>query len=139
MRLLSKDHALRPADRKIELFILTHIDDDHIGGAIPFLEAELGGLKVQDVWFNGYKHLTPGFLGAEQGERFSTLIAQCNLPWNQGCEGHAIVVKDGNLPEYTLPGGMRLTLLSPTGGKLEAYARGGSRSFARRTSRRAGC
>ena len=117
-RLLAKIEALPAADRAVELFILTHIDDDHIGGAIPFLQAEMGGLAIPEVWFNGYKHLGD-FLSAVQGEQFATLIEARQLPWNTWRDGHAIVTKDGELPERVLPGGMKLTLLSPTVEKLE--------------------
>jgi hypothetical protein len=117
-RLLAKIEALPSEDKEVELFILSHIDDDHIGGAIPFLEAELGGLRVQEVWFNGYKHLSP-LLNAKEGERFSALIERHAIPWNVRANGEAIAVKD-TLPEHTLPGGLKLTLLSPTDEKLKA-------------------
>ena len=39
-------------------FLMLHIDSDHIGGALPFL-ADVDGLGVRfdDLWFNGRKHL----------------------------------------------------------------------------------
>jgi hypothetical protein len=114
---MAKIDRLPPDERALELFVLTHIDDDHIGGAIPFLEGEAGGLKIGDVWFNGYKHLSE-LLGAVQGERFSTLIDDLQLPWNRWREGKAIVVAD-SLPEHELPGGLSLTLLSPTAERLD--------------------
>ena len=118
-RLLALLESRPPADRAAELFILTHIDDDHIGGAIPFLEADLGGMQVGEVWFNGYKHLDP-LLGAKQGERFSTLIEQQGLRWNAWRDGGAIVgAEDAAPPECVLPGGLTLTLLSPTPARLE--------------------
>lgn len=120
-RLLAKIESLPTADRAVELFILTHIDDDHIGGAVPFLQAEMGGLAIGEVWFNGFKHLG-GFLSAEQGEQFSTLIEARHVPWNTRAGGGAIVVKDVP-PEHVLPGGLKLTLLSPTGDKLETLRR----------------
>jgi hypothetical protein len=117
-RLLAKIEAMPAPDRAVELFILTHIDEDHIGGAIPFLQAEMGGLKIAEVWFNGFKHLGE-FLSAKQGERFATLIDKRQLAWNTSRDGHAIVIKDEELPVHVLPGGMKLTLLSPTVEKLE--------------------
>lgn len=121
-RLLAHIEALPPEDRRVELMILTHIDDDHIGGAIPFFEAERGGLQIGDLWFNGYRHLDP-LLSAEQGERFATLIEHANVPWNRWRDGEAIVLPDADdveLPVHVLPGGLRLTLLAPTSGKLES-------------------
>jgi len=128
-QLLKQIAALPTTDREVELFILSHIDDDHIGGAIPFMEADRGGLRMNDVWFNGYGHLAKmlgpdkGMLGAEQGERFSALILKSKLPWNKWQNGNAIVIPDqGALPEQTLPGGLKITLLSPTRGGLSTLA-----------------
>ncbi len=117
-QLLAKIERLPLSERFVELFVMTHIDDDHIGGAIPFLQAEMGGLRVGDVWFNGYRHLSE-MLGAVQGERFATLIEKQHLPWNVSRDRGPIVVEDGFTP-VVLPGGLALTLLSPTAAKLES-------------------
>ena len=91
----------RSSDRRFELFVLSHIDSDHIGGALPFFKAVKGGLRFGDVWFNGWRHLS-GQLGARQGEMFSTAIQDFELPWNAWREGQAIVVDGGDdLPEHT--------------------------------------
>ena len=46
---------------------------------------------------------------------FSTAIAGPRIcRGTSGAQGHAIVVDGGDLPTHTLPGGMRLTLLSPS-------------------------
>lgn len=115
----------QPADaRHFELFVMSHIDSDHIGGAIPFMEA-VGdlGVTVGDVWFNGWKHISKyGELGAKQGEMFSALVERNYWPWNIWRDGAAIVLDGPELPTCTLPGGMVLTLLSPTVDKLKDLA-----------------
>jgi CHAT domain-containing protein/metallo-beta-lactamase superfamily protein len=107
--------------RSLELLVMTHIDADHIGGAIPFLQANLAGLTARDVWFNGWRHIS-GYLNAKQGEIFSTLIRDQKLAWNAWQDGGPIVVGD-DLPTHELPGGLKLTLLSPTPARLKALAR----------------
>ena len=109
--------------RDFELFILSHIDADHIGGAIPFFNDQTLGVRFGDVWFNGWKHLPSDKLGAKQGEIFSVEIQKYKLPWNQWRNGGPIVIDGDELPVCTLPGGMRLTLLSPTQDKLATLAK----------------
>ncbi len=119
--LLRRVAALPEREQFLELFILSHIDSDHIGGALPFFKAIQDGLRVGDVWFNGWRHLS-GQLGARQGEMFSTAIQDFELPWNVWLDGQAIVVGEGPLPACTLPGGLKLTLLSPTPTQLRKLA-----------------
>ncbi|KQO18077.1 ComEC/Rec2 family competence protein [Paenibacillus sp. Leaf72] len=45
-------------DQNIDLFILTHIDQDHIGGINNFLR-EFGTKEVGEYWFNGDYHRLP--------------------------------------------------------------------------------
>ena len=107
---------LAPADRHFELFIVTHIDSDHIGGALKLVEDKRLGVTYGDVWFNGYQHLIDE-LGAVQGERLSQALE--DLPWNRAFNGRAVVVPwRGRLPRKELPGGLALTLLSPTRAEL---------------------
>jgi hypothetical protein len=110
---------------RFELFVVSHIDADHIGGAVKLLEeATPLGVSFGDVWFNGYYQLDdeppPDVLGAKQGEQLSTLIEAWGLPWNEAFARRAVMVPDrGVLPEHDI-GGMKLTLLSPTFDKLQA-------------------
>lgn len=111
----------------IELFVVTHVDSDHIGGALKLLE-QLGplGITFGDVWFNGYLHLDnqrmpepDDVLGGKQGEQLSVLIDEARLNWNQAFDRHAVMVPDnGPLPQRDFAG-MKLTLLSPTFEKLQ--------------------
>jgi beta-lactamase superfamily II metal-dependent hydrolase len=128
--LLQRVDDLPPSERFLELFVMSHIDSDHIGGALPFLKALAHGLRFGDIWFNGWRQLS-GRLGAKQGEMFSTALQDLELPWNVWREGGPVVVEGGELPVYVLPGGMTLTLLSPTPEKLTALAPVWSREMKR--------
>jgi len=112
--LKAKIQALPKEQRRFELFVVTHIDIDHIGGAVSLLrEAKSLGVSFGDVWFNGHKHLIDT-LGAVQGEELTTLI-EAGLPWNRLFGGRAAVVPDlGPLPSKTFDLGTTLTLVSPT-------------------------
>lgn len=50
---------LKKAEQKIDLLIISHIDEDHIGGAIKFLEENKNNeiIEISEIWHNSYKHL----------------------------------------------------------------------------------
>lgn len=118
--------AMPETERRIELVVITHVDADHIEGIIKLLADESLQIDIGDIWFNGYGHLTedaPLNFGGVQGECASALIEKRKIPWNKMTEGRSVHVPDqGPLPVFTLPGGMQLTLLSPTREKMDAMA-----------------
>jgi len=108
-------------DHPAALAVVTHVDADHITGVLDLLEAAGRDLPLAEVWFNGWEHLAPGVRGPVQGERLGDAIRRRRLPWNAAFGGRAVVVPDdGPLPVVDLPGGLRLTLLSPSPTQLEA-------------------
>jgi beta-lactamase superfamily II metal-dependent hydrolase len=107
-----------------ELFVITHIDDDHIGGSLRFLdELNLDTVKIRDIWFNGFFHLSnlpPAELGAMQGEKLTELIQRGGWPWNRHFKRKAVMVpSEGALPQHDFAG-MTMTLLSPDFERLQA-------------------
>jgi beta-lactamase superfamily II metal-dependent hydrolase len=111
-----KIEGLAAADRRFELFVLTHIDADHIEGSIELLEDRENGADFGDVWFNGWHHLPQEVLSVGQGIEFTAQIKERNLPWNTLFDEKAVMVDPDQptLPAVTLPGGLKVTLLSPT-------------------------
>lgn len=119
-------NALPDGEKCLELTVITHVDEDHIAGIIRLIAEKNRAITFKDIWFNGWKHLTPEpeILGAMQGEFLSALIHHklTDRKWNAAkpFQGKAIEVPDGNtLPVSTFADGLKLTLLSPTQAKLD--------------------
>ncbi|QJR10054.1 hypothetical protein DSM104443_01105 [Usitatibacter rugosus] len=113
--------GLSPNERRFELLVITHVDADHIGGALPLLrDLEDLGVSIGEVWFNGFQHLPKAAIDPDEvdrsvrhGEQLSKLIFNRRLRWNTSFDENAVVVPDvGDLPEKAFKG-MKLTLLSP--------------------------
>ncbi len=110
-----------------ELFVITHIDDDHIGASLRFLdELESSAVHIKDIWFNGYFHLsnqTDGLMGPDQGEKLSELIRRGGWPWNRDYAHRAVMVpREGELQTIRFAG-MALTVLSPSFEKMQTLKR----------------
>ena len=119
--LRARIESLPEDGRTFELLIVTHIDGDHIEGALGLLRAESLGVSFDDIWFNGWKHLTElEELGPVEGELLTKTIVDRDLPWNKAFDGNAVVVPDeGELPRIELAGGLSLTVLTPTRTRLK--------------------
>jgi beta-lactamase superfamily II metal-dependent hydrolase len=124
-RKIEADPCRRP---HIDLLVVTHLDDDHIGGVLDLLERIPDGLTIGEVWFNAYRHLVPpDKLGEQQAERLSGLldglVARGTLKWNASfCGKAAVVAEGGELPKLCGQDGLVLTLLSPDQGQLVKLA-----------------
>lgn len=110
--------------RELELLVVTHVDGDHIEGVVKVLQDDEVDLQPDDVWFNDWNHLAPlerhkppKRLGPEAGEFLGALLDQQERPWNAAFDGLVIMVPEdaeAPLPTWTTPGGLRLTVISPT-------------------------
>ncbi|NKL25402.1 hypothetical protein GFL92_01020 [Rhizobium leguminosarum bv. viciae] len=107
----------------IDLFVVSHIDSDHIGGALKLTSDSEMSSKVRSVWFNNYDHVCTalkrtGFevQGTAQGERLSAAISDAGWISNSGFD-QSVVSTTSDLVRIPLHGAT-LTLLSPTDQKL---------------------
>jgi hypothetical protein len=111
-------------ERYFELIVLTHVDADHVEGLVRLFAEKPLPFTVDKVIFNGWRQMekSHGLLGALQGEFLSALLVdRTPNAWDPDAPPWVVLSK-GDLPEIELPGGMRLTLLSPSPGKLKAMA-----------------
>ncbi|MGB3427505.1 MAG: MBL fold metallo-hydrolase [Burkholderiaceae bacterium] len=126
-RLLDRD------EKQYEAFVVTHVDEDHIGGAVELLSDADLSYRISSVWFNGYVHSERGgnVLGPVDGERLTRRIADGGFEWNKAFPdpvspvvgGPIVVPSKGDLPTFELPGGATVYLLSPSGPKLKKMAK----------------
>ena len=134
---------LDPGDRHVDVAVITHIDNDHIGGMLPFLASDLAA-DVGDFWFNGRTHLPA--TGAdrprsvEQGESLVAALRGTDsdplggspstphsrggpLPWNVAFGGGPVDTgAAGGFVEVAVQGGPTVTVLSPTTKRLARLA-----------------
>ena len=120
------DRVAALPSRDLDVLAVTHIDGDHIEGVVRLLQDRRAlGLRVGDVWFNGWPQLDAisDRQGADQGEMVGAVLTRDRLPWNAATAGAAVVVPpDGDLPVLPLPGA-KATLLSPGPGELATLKR----------------
>jgi beta-lactamase superfamily II metal-dependent hydrolase len=119
--------------RFIDVFVVTHIDHDHIGGASKLLADTSLKLSFGDIWFNA--PVRPAPRGVAEGDALELILSNPTraLPWNKAFGGrHAVTEADGaflRLPaEYEAP---LVTLLSPTPARLDRLFRNWGRELAR--------
>lgn len=101
-----------------ELLVVTHIDLDHIQGILQFLEDLPDGITFGDIWFNGWDQMKAIGLepmGVKEGIRLSEILKKKHkATWNKAANGNAIALEaDGSVVNYTIDGGMELTVLGP--------------------------
>ena len=113
--------ALPSKQRTFALMIVSHVDTDHIDGAICALNDTSLGLRFKDIWFNRWAELSSGLddRGALQGEYFTELLTKYRV--NSAFGGHAV---RRDLDRYiALPGGARLIVVSPSTEDLRVLRR----------------
>jgi hypothetical protein len=116
-----------------ESLVVTHIDEDHIGGVLALLDDPDLRSRVDVVWFNGYVHAHAGgsVLGPVHGELLTRRIAEGGYRWNDsfpdppapGTGGPIVVGTTHPLPVVEFAGGARAVILAPGPNKLKALAK----------------
>ena len=113
-----------PAEQRgFELMVVTHVDADHAQGVLGLIRDPEVRLNVGDFWFNGSHQVQPYRPSALQpipNDLLTQELRKAGLPLNRQWSGEAIVVPpEGALPVAELPGGLKLTVLSPGHRELE--------------------
>lgn len=122
------------ATGRFELFVITHIDADHIAGAMPMLREASPPFTAAQVWFNAYHHLIEArdsgrqpsryeIFSPAQGEKLSEGIIRFGWRdrWNAVFDGGRVSVDAAaGAQPIRLAGGMTIHLLSPDDAKLRA-------------------
>lgn len=118
--------ASRPTARpKIELVVVTHIDNDHIVGVLDLLNDKSLDVEIGEIWFNGRKQLERSDrLGVKEGLALTKAIAARKIPHNVSFGGGAVRIDDKKPNRaHLLPGKLALTVLSPGDSELEKLLR----------------
>ncbi|QSX74007.1 hypothetical protein HIV01_012345 [Lysobacter arenosi] len=112
------------AGTRIDVLVVTHLDQDHIQGAVTLLKELPANVTIGSVWFNGKKHLPLQPQGiADAVELTALLEGQHAQAWAVGTGDQAICVGACGEPRsIELPGGMSVTVLSPDAAKLKELA-----------------
>ncbi|MGR0320369.1 MBL fold metallo-hydrolase [Agromyces sp. ZXT2-3] len=119
---------LHETERHFDLLVITHVDADHIGGAITGIAetVPLDGWTFDDTWFNGWPHML-GFAaprnppleaqGPVQGEVLAKWLG--DSPWNE--EFHRKAVERTTPLQTSACGDVLITVIGPPHRRLERF------------------
>ena len=107
----------------VELFVMSHIDADHIAGAIPMVRENVAPLSPKRVWYNARPQLAAAEdrhsrvepFGSRQGEKLARGIVKFQWPWNREFESEIVSTDSDEAKEpISIAGGLTLRILSPS-------------------------
>jgi beta-lactamase superfamily II metal-dependent hydrolase len=108
-----------PSDQQwIDLFVVTHIDSDHLAGAVAIANNPYLGARIGQVWFNGPQHLKGrpskvAKMSVTEGFQFCRAIEKQKWRWNETFGSNA-VQRDATGKTISLGHGLSITILGPT-------------------------
>lgn len=107
--------------RHIDLFVVTHIDHDHIGRVAQLLDDRELNLHFGDIWFNAPPRRRTR--GVAEGQSLAEILGgrEAGLPWNRAWDGGAALA--GGVWRAGDADAPQLTLLSPTQVELDKLYR----------------
>ncbi len=111
-RLSDELRCIADAGEELVLYVLTHVDADHIEGSLAYLDDVNRPLLPKDVWFNGYAQMVEaGVRSTRQGDEWSKAVARLQLPLNRHF-GNGVASIDHAPAEIDIAG-LKVTMLSP--------------------------
>jgi beta-lactamase superfamily II metal-dependent hydrolase len=119
---------IRENDEKIDLLVLTHVDDDHIGGVLKWFEKDKDAHKtIGKVWFNSGRLISEYFDEKEIAENLLEIPDESTLTSiGQGVKFEDYIEKNGIWDrsivvalEYFEYLGIKFKILSPSHDKLK--------------------
>lgn len=124
--------------QQIDLFVVTHIDSDHLAGAIAIGNSPFLAQRIHRVWFNGPDHLNPKKaikdLSFAEGLEFCRCIERQGWAWNDSFAKEAAVRPDDACPIIWIAKNVSLTVLAPTRLALERLGKNWDKAIAEKAS-----
>lgn len=113
--------AIADKGERLALYVLTHVDADHIEGALAYLKDVNRPLLPQQVWHNGYDEMrrvsSLNTRSVRQGDEWSKAIARLRLPMNLPFDDRVASVETAGTGPIDIEG-LKITMLSPTSEQL---------------------
>lgn len=113
--------AIARAGEKLALYVLTHVDADHIEGALAYLADKKAPLLPEQVWFNGFEESgraqPSGKRSMRQGDDWSKAIAGAQLNRNAGFARRVVSV--ATAPATLEVEGLKISIVSPDAERLK--------------------
>ncbi len=109
---------IKKKNESIDLLIVTHIDNDHIGGIIKFIEDDENNDCIKEVWFNSWTNFghkaeklshTGNEISAKEARTLENKLKNLNI-WNDN------LIKEGMVRSYNKA---KITVMSPDEERLE--------------------
>jgi hypothetical protein len=105
----------------IELFTISHVDSDHVAGAVPMVAEKNAPFEPRRVWFNSLQQLERAkdrgrfeAFGPADGEKLSQGISRFHWPRNAEFKSRIVSTDSPEANGWMdLGGGLKLLLLSP--------------------------
>jgi len=112
---------IKNAGETLALYVLTHVDADHIEGSLEYFNDVNRPILPDDVWFNGFDEMGRGRAStddrsAKQGDDWSKAVVRLDRQLNRHFADGVASVE--NAPGVIDVEGLKITMLSPDAAHL---------------------